>query len=196
MIKNYIKRIFRFVNSTMSKIHWQISGRDVFVGRRSKIVHGKLISFGDHVNIQPDCLIVAFPGNAKFKIGMGADIGRFSRIACKNKIIIEENVFTGPNVFICDFNHTYEDINIPIKAQGETVYSSGVKILKDTWIGTNAVIVGNVTIGKHCVIGANSFVNHDVPDYCVAVGSPAKVVKKFDFEKNTWVKINNKNIKD
>lgn len=38
--------------------------------------------------------------------------------------------------------------------------------------------------------------NHDVPDYCVAVGSPAKVVKKFDFEKNTWVKINNKNIKD
>lgn len=97
MIKNYIKRIFRFVNSTMSKIHWQISGSDVFVGRRSKIVHGKLISFGDHVNIQPDCLIVAFPGNAKFKIGMGADIGRFSRIACKNKIIIEENVFTGPN---------------------------------------------------------------------------------------------------
>lgn len=46
MIKNYIKRIFRFVNSTMSKIHWQISGSDVFVGRRSKIVHGKLISFG------------------------------------------------------------------------------------------------------------------------------------------------------
>lgn len=190
MIKKYVKLIFRLVNCIVSKIRWRISGKDVFVGRRSKIAHGNLINFGNHINIQSDCFIVAFPGNAQFKIGSGAIIGRFSRIACKNKIIIEENVFTGPNVFICDFNHTYEDINIPIKAQGETVYSSGVKILKDTWIGTNVVIVGNVTIGKHCVIGANSFINHDIPDYCVAVGSPAKVVKRYSFEENEWVKVN------
>ena len=70
------------------------------------------------------------------------------------------------------------------------MYSSGVKILKDTWIGTNVVIVGNVTIGKHCVIGANSFINHDIPDYCVAVGSPAKVVKRYSFEEKEWVKVN------
>lgn len=70
------------------------------------------------------------------------------------------------------------------------MYSSGVKILKDTWIGTNVVIVGNVTIGKHCVIGANSFINYDIPDYCVAVDSPAKVVKRYSFEENKWVKVN------
>ena len=47
-----------------------------------------------------------------------------------------------------------------------------------SYIGINAVIVGNVRIGKHCVIGANSVVTKDVPDYCVAVGSPARVIKK------------------
>ena len=48
----------------------------------------------------------------------------------------------------------------------------------DTWIGTNVVIAGTVEIGKHCVIGANSVVTHDIPDYSVAVGCPAKVIKK------------------
>lgn len=48
------------------------------------------------------------------------------------------------------------------------------------YIGINAVIVGNVKIGKHCVIGANSVVTKDVPDYCVAVGSPAKVIKRIE----------------
>ena len=43
--------------------------------------------------------------------------------------------------------------------------------------GINVVIVGNVKIGKHCVIGANSVVTKDIPDYCVAVGSPARVIK-------------------
>lgn len=53
-----------------------------------------------------------------------------------------------------------------------------VSIGEGSYIGINAVIVGNVKIGKHCVIGANSVVTKDVPDYCVAVGSPARVIKK------------------
>lgn len=53
-----------------------------------------------------------------------------------------------------------------------------VSIGDGSYIGINAVIVGNVKIGKHCVIGANSVVTKDVPDYCVAVGSPARVIKK------------------
>lgn len=55
-------------------------------------------------------------------------------------------------------------------------------------IGKNVVIVGNVTIGKHCIIGANSVVNSNIPDYCVAVGNSAKVVKKYNFDKEEWEK--------
>lgn len=62
-------------------------------------------------------------------------------------------------------------------------------IRRDTWIGTNVSIIGNVNIGKHCVIGANSVVTHNIPDYSVAVGCPARVIKRYDFNQNKWVKV-------
>lgn len=62
--------------------------------------------------------------------------------------------------------------------------SQTVSIGDGSYIGINTVIVGNVKIGKHCVIGANSVVTKDVPDYCVAVGSPVKIVKKYSI--NGW----------
>ena len=55
-----------------------------------------------------------------------------------------------------------------------------------SWLGTHVVIAGNVKIGKHCVIGANSVVTKDIPDYCVAVGIPAKIIKKYNFDTCTW----------
>ena len=57
-------------------------------------------------------------------------------------------------------------------------FGGGVSIGDDTWIGTNVVIAGTVEIGKHCVIGANSVVTHDIPDYSVVAGCPAKVIKQ------------------
>ena len=55
-----------------------------------------------------------------------------------------------------------------------------------SWLGTHVVIAGNVKIGKHCVIGANSVVTKDIPDYCVAAGIPAKIIKKYNFDTCTW----------
>jgi lipopolysaccharide O-acetyltransferase len=51
-----------------------------------------------------------------------------------------------------------------------------------------------VTIGKHCIIGALSVVNRDIPPYSVAVGSPIKVVKRFDFDTRKWVKVTDKEV--
>ena len=64
-----------------------------------------------------------------------------------------------------------------------------INIEEDCWIGTNVCIVGNVTIGRHCVIGANSFVNQSIPDFSIAVGNPAKVVKKYNFITKLWEKV-------
>ena len=66
---------------------------------------------------------------------------------------------------------------------------SKVIIGEGSWLGTNVVVVGKVSIGKHCVIGANSVVTKDIPDYSVAAGIPAKVIKKYDFEKKEWVRV-------
>ena len=99
-----------------------------------------------------------------------------------------EKVMTGPFVYISDFNHRYNNINLPIQDQGLS-NKGGICIGKGTWIGAHSTIVGSVNIGKGCVIGANSVVTRDIPDYCVAVGSPAKIIKQYDFNLKEWIRI-------
>lgn len=105
------------------------------------------------------------------RIGKGSEIGERCRISIANSLEIGEKVLLSPNVYITDCDHEYRDVDVPVIDQG--IVQRGQKVS----IGINAVIVGNVRIGRHCVVGANSVVTKDVPDYCVAVGSPAKVIK-------------------
>ena len=85
-----------------------------------------------------------------------------------------------PNVYITDCDHEYRNLGVPVIDQGIVQKGQTVSIGDGSYVGINTVIVGNVKIGKHCVIGANSVVTKDVPDYCVAVGSPAKVIKRIE----------------
>lgn len=111
------------------------------------------------------------------RIGRGSEIGERCRISIANALDIGEKVLISPNVYITDCDHEYRNIDIPIIEQGIVQKGQKVSIGDGAYIGINSVIVGNVMIGKHCVIGANSVVTNDIPDYCVAVGSPAKVIK-------------------
>lgn len=149
------------------------------------------MKFGRSVVIQKDCwLNIAFPNPAKgpmIFVDEGTNIGRRCTISAANRIFIGKFVLIAPNVFIADTQHEYQKIGIPIMHQGITTHSDQVTIGDETWIGINAVIMGNVTVGKHCVIGANSVVIKDIPDYCVAVGNPAKVVKVLDAKTGNWI---------
>ena len=156
----------------------------MYIGKACKIVNAKAMNFGKDVNIMPYTMLLCHTGG-RLEIGDGVEIGMFSRVASQGEVIIGKNVLFGPHIFIADYNHEYRDVVKPIKNQGNLVKISsrfkrggGVLIGDDTWIGTNVVIAGTVEIGKHCVIGANSVVTHDIPDYSVAVGCPAKVIKK------------------
>ena len=92
-------------------------------------------------------------------------------------------------MYITDCDHEYRYVDIPVIDQGIVQRGQKVSIGKGSYIGINAVIVGNVKIGKHFVIGANSVVTKDVPDYCVAVGSPAKILKRYNLETQLWESI-------
>ena len=152
--------------------------------------------FGENVVIQKDCwLNIAFNNPAPgpmIVIDEGSNIGRRCTISAANKIMIGKFVLIAPNVFIADTHHEYQKLGIPIMHQGITTHDDQITIGDETWIGINAVIIGNVKVGKHCVIGANSVVNKDIPDYCVAVGNPAKVVRAFDVKTGQWVKVQGK----
>lgn len=121
------------------------------------------------------------------KIDEGTQIGHFAHIIAMNNVHIKKHVLIADKVFISDCTHNYDDVGLPILSQGTKVLSE-VTIGEDSWIGENVCICG-ASIGKHCVIGANSVVTKDIPDYCVAAGIPAKVIKKYNFEKNSWERI-------
>jgi acetyltransferase-like isoleucine patch superfamily enzyme len=154
------------------------------------------MSFGNSVVIQKDCwLNIAFNNpNAgpMIVIEEGTNIGRRCTISAANKIQIGRFVLIAPNVFIADTHHEYQNLEIPIMHQGITTHADQVTVGDESWIGINSVIMGNDKIGKHCVIGANSVINKDVPDYCVAAGNPAKVIKVLDPKSGKWVRVNGK----
>jgi len=75
---------------------------------------------------------------------------------------------------------------LPPRAQ--KVVTKQIVIKDSVWIGANCVVTAGVTIGKHAIIGAGSVVTKNIPDYSVAVGNPARVIKKYNFTTNSWEK--------
>lgn len=119
-------------------------------------------------------------------LGSGSNINRFSHIVATHKVEIGKKCGIADNVFITDTTHNYIDINVPEKEQ-PLKFLNEVTIGDGTWIGRNASIIG-ASIGKHCVVGTNTVVTKNIPDYCVVVGSPCKIVKRYNFDTKQWEK--------
>ena len=112
------------------------------------------------------------------RIGDRCLIGRGSAIVGHLSIDIGDDVFTGMNVYITDQNHGYEDLDMPI---GTQVPSEDPGVIgADSWIGSGAVILPGARSGRHVVVGANSVVRGEIPDYSVGVGSPGRGVRRHD----------------
>lgn len=120
----------------------------------------------------------------------GVRIQQNLHLTCADSIVIGENTAIAANVTITDIHHPYTDINLPIEQQDLEV--NPVKIGKDCKIYNNAVILPGTVIGDHVTIGANSVVKSVIPDYCVAVGIPASIIKRYDFSVGQWRKTDKK----
>lgn len=118
-------------------------------------------------------------------------IGDRTKIGLSNTIIgpvtIGNDIRLAQNITLSGLNHNYTDVSAPIHMQG--VSTAPIVIEDETWIGANVVILAGVTVGKHCIIAAGSVVTKDIPAYSVAVGNPARVVKKYNHQSNSWNKI-------
>lgn len=155
-----------------------------------KINNSKRIFIDPNVVINNLSWLMATNKESVLSIAKGTRIGHFAHIVCLNKILIKDNVLIADKVYISDNTHGYEDIETPIKNQ-PIKFVGEVEIGENSWIGENVCILG-CKIGRNSVIGANSVVTRDIASYCVAVGSPAKVVKRFDLEQNIWRKTDEK----
>jgi acetyltransferase-like isoleucine patch superfamily enzyme len=183
-------------NTYMIFFRLLFSSKFNFFGRKSvilfplKIQGMNNISLGNNVYIAPKSWLAALPltgeSSTELIIGDGTNIGHFNHIYATKSIKIGKKVLTADKVYISDNLHSYEDINIPIIDQPIKQISS-VEIGDGSWLGENVCVIG-AKIGKNCVIGANAVVTKNIPDYCVAVGAPARVIKRYCLEHNEWLK--------
>ena len=111
------------------------------------------------------------------QIGDRCVIGRGSHIVAHHSLVIEDDVFTGPYVYITDQNHGYADPEVPIGRQLPD--NAAVRIGSGSWLGAGAVVLPGACIGRNVVIAAGSVVRGTVPDRCVAAGVPARVVRRY-----------------
>lgn len=99
-------------------------------------------------------------------------------------VSVGNDVMFAQNIVVSGLNHGYQDIETPPSLQ--PVETKPITIKDDVWIGANAVITAGVSIGKHAVIAAGSVVTKDVPDFSIAAGNPARILKKYNSETKTW----------
>lgn len=176
--------------SIISKIRFGFIGNKnkIRIANSVKISNYRYVHINGDVRIHRGCFINP-SGGGTCVLNDGVSIGPYCQLNASNQIVLGKNVLIAPNVFMSDHNHEYKDVKLPIAFQGNKEHDAEIIIGDDSWISTNVVIVGNVRIGIHTVIGANSVVVNDIPDFCVAVGSPAKVIKKYNFESNKWERV-------
>jgi len=155
-------------------------GKGSRLGKHAKLVGIELINVGRGVILGDHIWLNAKASDKcrapTLNIGDGTYIGRFVQVNAWRSVNIGKDVLIADRVFISDADHNYTDTQEPIIKQGDS-FMGAVTLCDGCWIGIGAVVLPNVRIGKNAVIAANSVVTRDVPDYAVAGGVPAKIIK-------------------
>ncbi|WP_106188192.1 acyltransferase [Umezawaea tangerina] len=171
----YLVRYWRLLKFRLANPHVVLRGM-VFLGKKVDIHcrpgYGRL-EIGRWVHIGDGNAIRCHEGS--LRIGDKAVFGKDNTVNCYLDVEIGAATLVADWVYICDFDHVTSDITIPIKDQG--IIKSPVRIGPDTWLGTKVTITRGSLIGRGCVIGAHAVVRGEVPDYKIAVGIPARVVR-------------------
>ncbi len=111
------------------------------------------------------------------RIGDRSVIGRGSHIVAHHSILIGDDVFTGPYIYVTDQNHGYEDPDMPIGRQWPR--NAAVSIGSGSWLGAGVVVLPGACIGRNVVVAAGSVVRGNIPDHCVVAGVPARIVREY-----------------
>lgn len=155
-------------------------GDRVFIGENSYLNPlnlGSEIRIEDDVQIARDCILKASlrSRNGKICVREGAVLNTRTFLYGEN-IEIGKNSLLGPGVHLITGTHIFKDTSVPIKFQDSE--HKKIEIGDDVWLGALVVVLNGITIGKGSVVGAGSVVTKDIPEYSIAVGVPAKVIKK------------------
>ena len=170
----------------LSETHRITIGDDVSIGPGAMLV--PQMRYPSSVMRHPEKQLTAQDFDSKIVIGNRVTSTGMLTIVAIREVTIEDDVMFASNVLISDGMHGFENANEPYKYQ-KMWKIAPVLVKRGCWIGQNVVVMPGVTIGTLSIIGANSVVTKSIPDRCIAIGVPARVVKTWDERSQTWVPV-------
>lgn len=179
----YTKKFEKFGHDSVLYHPLCIRGREnICIGNQTTILNGvRMQVYNDLTGKQ-----------SKIKIGDNCYIGYNNTFLAGGNITLEDGVLMASNILISSENHSINPES-PDYYMDQKLSCAPIIVGEGTWIGEKVSILSGVTIGKKCVIGAGSIVTKDIPDFSIAVGSPAKVIKKYNFNTHEWENANVEN---
>jgi acetyltransferase-like isoleucine patch superfamily enzyme len=172
-------------------------GRNVVFGANVTLRHPHKIAIGDNVVIDDQCCLDAKGSdNRGITIGNGVFVGRNTILSCKNGDIVLDDranvgfnceifsastVHVGADVLMAAYtylvggDHLYDRVDIPVLQQGRT--ARGIDVGAGVWLGTHVVVTDGSRVGRDAIIGAGAVVVGEIPEFAIAVGTPAKVLR-------------------
>jgi acetyltransferase-like isoleucine patch superfamily enzyme len=170
----YLQLYARYLSHRLRHPHVDLQGM-VFMGRRVELRarkhHGRL-SLGPWCWIGSDNKLRAHEGS--LRLGPKVVMGRDNVVNTYLDIEIGEHALLGDWIYVCDFDHIYERLDLPIKKQG--IVKSPTRIGADVWVGEKASILRGADIGAGSVVASQALVKSAVEPFSIVVGTPARVI--------------------
>lgn len=172
---------------------FQSMGSATFVSPFIQSVGLDCVSLGNRSRISRNTRLLALKGYGSqlftphISLGDNVSIGFGCTLSCVNRLEIGHDVTIGDNVYIADSHHDYS--NPALGVLDQPLLPGRITIGQGAWVGYGAFIAGNVSLGEHSIVGANSVVTRSVPAYTVVAGVPARPIKRFNHETGQWIRI-------
>lgn len=178
-----------FLKNCWSLVCTKLFFRPARLIRRPVYIRGRRgMTFGPGFTTGYRCRFEIFGSEAGTKLTLGSNckLGDNVHIAASQRVTVGDDCLMASFIYISDTNHG-TGLEAPDTVPDQRVLTSApVTIGSKVWLGEGVAVLPGSTIGDGCIIGAHSVVKGDIPAGCVAVGAPAKVIKRYDFEKKTW----------
>jgi lipopolysaccharide O-acetyltransferase len=160
------------------------------IRNKNKIQIGSNFTTGINCRLEA----ITYGNEIVLKIGNNVQINDYVHITANKSVTIGNNVLLASKIYISDCSHgiyseSENQSNPEIPPNDRLLFSKPVVINDNVWIGEFVSVLPGVTIGRGTIVGANSVVSRSLPDYVIAVGSPARPIKKFNFKNLKWEKI-------
>jgi acetyltransferase-like isoleucine patch superfamily enzyme len=183
-----IAKYFWAIRAIIYKTQFEKVGKLSYIGKPICLEGKKGIKIGEKVRIYPGARIETYGAEGSIYIKDNVSIGQNFHITSSNcELVIGEDTTISGNVFITNIDHDYKEIGIHILKQN--FLTKETRIGENCFIGYGVAIQAGTILGKQCIVGANSVVRGEFPDYSVIVGVPAKVIKRYNPDSGEWEKI-------